>query len=61
MKNIKKKNNKSRVIRKYKKTNLFTTSDRKTIKITGGGYNTKIIFERTKGGIPIAYTVAVDK
>lgn len=61
VKNIKKKNNKSRVIRKYKKTNLFTTSDRKTIKITGGGYNTKIIFERTKCGIPIAYTVAVDK
>jgi len=58
LKNIKKKTNKTKAFRKYKKPNRFTSSGRKCIKIKGGGYNTKIVFERTKGGIPIAYTIS---
>lgn len=47
----------TRYFRKLKKTNLFTTTSRKVIKIKGGGHNNKIIFEKTRGGIPVVYTI----
>jgi hypothetical protein len=52
---------KTRSIQKYKKRSLFTKSSRKVINITGGENNTKIIFEKTKGGIPIVYTIPLEK
>jgi hypothetical protein len=49
----------TRRFRKNKRNNLFTKSFRSYIKLVGGGDNDgkQIVFEKTKGGIPIVYTI----
>lgn len=49
----------TRRFRKNRRNNLFTKSFRSYIKLAGGGDNDgkQIVFEKTKGGIPIVYTI----
>jgi hypothetical protein len=49
------------ILRYRKRPRLFTQTSRRYINIQDGGgegIHTRIVFERTRGGIPIAYTIA---